>query len=371
MVSVRAAAISALLFCLLLFSSAAAESAESKKPVLYFIYSERCGGCSYVEPAIQKIEQNYSERVSVEWIEATKQPGRALEVQQSFGVPFEKIGLVPKVLFLDYYCDQPLVCASEIEGKVLEYIAGLPAVSPSPSPSPASGEKISVFEMAVLAAVDSVNPCSLAVLAVLLTAILVRFPDKKGKALLAGLFFSAAVFFAYFLTGALIIFGFKSALAVTQLDTLWIYRLIALLAVALGLVEVRNFFRDPKTCPVLNLPEKWKPYWAKLVEGTLSAKGAVVIGLFVSLFLLPCSAGPYLVAGGILSGIPWSAALAWLLFYDSIFIVPMVSVTLLVYAGLSAVENVDEWQHRNMKYMHMIAGIVLVLLGIAMFSGLL
>jgi len=359
-----------LLAFLLVFSGAAAAETVPEpveKPTLYFIHSERCSGCAYVRPVIEQIEEKYSGQIDVEWIKITEDPERAVEIQQSYGIPMERWGVIPKAFFKDYYCDEVAVCYSELEKEVLARIDSQ-SVTRTPVPSEEGPE---FFKILLLAAVDSINPCSLAILVILLTAILLKFPERKKKALVAGLSFSIAVFLAYFLTGALIIFGFKSALAVTQLDTLWIYKAIALLAVGLGLVEIRNFFKDPKTCPVINLPGKWKPYWIRLMEGTLSAKGALIIGLFVSVFLLPCSAGPYLIAGGILAGIPWIEALSWLLFYDAVFIVPMVAVTLLVYGGLAAVENVEDWQSKNMKYIHLIAGIVLILLGAAMFFGFL
>ncbi len=352
-------------FVFFLFSNAVAVPVQQSKPVLFFIYSERCPACATVKPIVEQIEEKYADRLSVEWIEITKEPQRAVEIQKSYGIPMDKWGVIPKAFFKDYYCTGAIAC-NDLEKEV-----SLRLLANSNGQTPVFHSELGFFNIALLALIDSINPCSLAVLVILLTAILLKFPEKKKKALVAGLSFSIAVFIAYFLTGALIIFGFKSALSVTHLDTLWIYRVIALLAVVLGLIEVRNFFRDPKTCPVINLPEKWKPYWNNLVEGTLSAKGALIIGLFVSVFLLPCSAGPYLIAGGILAGVSWTNALPWLVFYNSIFIIPMVFVTLLVYGGLSAVENVDEWQHKNMKYVHLVAGIVLVLLGIAMFFGLL
>jgi len=47
----------------------------------------------------------------------------------------------------------------------------------------------------------------------------------------------------------------------------------------------------------------------------------------------------------------------------------MIIITLIVYFGFTTVENVSGWKERNIKYLHLIAGIILVLLGIAMLLG--
>jgi cytochrome c biogenesis protein CcdA len=95
-----------------------------------------------------------------------------------------------------------------------------------------------------------------------------------------------------------------------------------------------------------------------------------VIGLLVTLFLIPCTMGPYFIAGGLLSGLELLKTVPWLLLYNLVFILPMIIITLVVYFGFTTVENVSGWKERNIRYLHLIAGIILVLLGIAMILGL-
>jgi cytochrome c biogenesis protein CcdA len=49
----------------------------------------------------------------------------------------------------------------------------------------------------------------------------------------------------------------------------------------------------------------------------------------------------------------------------------MLLITLFVYVGFAKVENVSGWKDRNIRILHLIAGIIMVALGIVMSVGLL
>jgi len=99
-------------------------------------------------------------------------------------------------------------------------------------------------------------------------------------------------------------------------------------------------------------------------------KGAFIVGLIVSFFLTPCTAGPYFVAGGVLSTISLFTAIPYLLLYMAAFISPMIMITLVVYFGFKKVEDISGWREKNIKRLHWIAGLLLLGLGLAMFLGL-
>ena len=107
-----------------------------------------------------------------------------------------------------------------------------------------------------------------------------------------------------------------------------------------------------------------------IINSTTSPLGAFFVGAIVSLFLLPCTSGPYFVAGGLLSGITWLNALPMLLIYNLIFVAPMVGITLFVYSGFASVESVAGWRERNIKRLHLFAGLIILALGIAIIFGL-
>ncbi|MFQ6057201.1 MAG: hypothetical protein ACE5J3_14615 [Methanosarcinales archaeon] len=76
-----------------------------------------------------------------------------------------------------------------------------------------------------------------------------------------------------------------------------------------------------------------------IINSATSPFGAFFVGLVVSMFLLPCTSGPYFVAGGLLSGISWLNALPLLIFYNIIFVAPMIGITFIVYSGFASVER--------------------------------
>ncbi|GAI54055.1 unnamed protein product [marine sediment metagenome] len=49
----------------------------------------------------------------------------------------------------------------------------------------------------------------------------------------------------------------------------------------------------------------------------------------------------------------------------------MIAITLIIYLGLTTVEKVSGWKEKNIKYLHLIEGLILTALGILMFTGIL
>ena len=47
----------------------------------------------------------------------------------------------------------------------------------------------------------------------------------------------------------------------------------------------------------------------------------------------------------------------------------MLAITFLIYWGLSRVEDVTGWKDRNIRVLHLIAGILLFLVGLALIMG--
>ena len=207
-----------------------------------------------------------------------------------------------------------------------------------------SGEKISaeltLVKLVSLAAVDAVNPCALAVLTFLLIAILTHNPEKKRNVLLAGFAFSAAVFVTYLFYGVVIVKFFEIVQALTAVR-LWLYKILGAGAIILGVLNVKDWLRHKPGGFATEMPLSFRPKVKKIISGITSPKGAFGVGVFVTIFLLPCTIGPYVIAGGILSMLGLIRAMPLLLFYNLIFISPMLAITLIVYAGFATVENVS------------------------------
>lgn len=219
-----------------------------------------------------------------------------------------------------------------------------------------------------LAAVDAVNPCALAVLVMMLFAILALAPKKRHNILLAGLAFTTSVFVMYLFYGLVIIRFFQLIQALTSIK-LWLYKVLGLVAIVLGILNIRDFIRYKPGGFLTEMPMFLRPKLQNFMFKVTSPKGAFVVGAFVTVFLLPCTVGPYVICGGILCPLSLLEATPWLLLYNLIFILPMLAITTACYIGFTTVENVSGWKEKNIRYLHLIAGIIIFGLGIAMLLG--
>jgi cytochrome c biogenesis protein CcdA len=219
-----------------------------------------------------------------------------------------------------------------------------------------------------LAAADAVNPCELAVLILALVAILTRFPRDRKRVLKVGLSFTAAIFIMYFLYGLVLInlFKFLTELGAIQI---WLYRALGAIGILLGASIIKDYFKYGAAGYVTEVPRKWRPTMKNLISKISSPKGAFITGIIVSLFLTPCTMGPYIICCGVLEPLSFLEVIPWLLIYNIVFILPMIGITLAVYLGFSTVESVSGWREKNIKLLHLIAGIILVIIGIALLFG--
>ena len=239
---------------------------------------------------------------------------------------------------------------------------------PSSASNSPSSKDLTIAKIISLAVVDSVNPCALAVLSLMLIAIITYNPKNKKNILLAGGAFSLSVFIMYLIYGLVIIRFFQIIQALTSIR-LTLYKILGGVAIILGILNIKDFFYYKPGGLGTEMPMSLRPKVKRIISGITSPKGAFSVGLFVTVFLLPCTIGPYIVAGGILSAYELLAVLPWLLIYNLIFILPMVAITLLVYGGISTVENVSKWKDKNIRYLHFVAGTIIFLLGLAMLMG--
>lgn len=213
------------------------------------------------------------------------------------------------------------------------------------------------------AAVDAINPCEFAVLIILLTTILAA--GIRKRALYAGLAFSLSIFISYYLMGI----GLYSAIQATGISKIF-YTIMAIVAIMIGLFNLKDYLWYGKWF-IMEVPLNWRPKMKALLKGITSVPGAFLIGFVISLFLLPCTSGPYIVILGLLAETTTrSHAMLLLLLYNFIFILPMLGITLAIYFGFTTTEKAEEWRQHKLKTLHLIAGIILLLLGIGMFIAM-
>jgi cytochrome c biogenesis protein CcdA len=375
------------LFCLVLVASlllgvGVVKSAEPTVSVVYF-RGDGCTSCARTDPfVLVELPRVYGGKFVVVEYEVFHHPYNAevmLEYNATYG-----IGLTVPLIILDV--DDFLVDLSilaELRGKVDTYLAlggnELPLANGSSvafedlnvEDLPGSAkiwtgnrysplEAPTVLAVLVAAVVDAVNPCAFAVLIILLSGVIAS--GGRNKALKAGLAFIVAVFVMYLLMG----FGIFS-ISMAPGIAYYFYKAVGVFALIVGVLNMKDYFWESATGVLSSVPDSWRPKIQKLLDDVTSVPGALISGFAVSLFLLPCTSGPYLVVLGLLAHETTNMyVIQLLLLYNFVFVLPMIGIVLAVYFGLTTTAKAARWRHRKIRLLHLIAGAVMFCMGIWM-----
>ena len=206
------------------------------------------------------------------------------------------------------------------------------------------------------AIVDSINPCAIGVL-ILLVSTLFASASKRKKLLKIGFIYIAAVFATYLIAGLGLTLAFSSI-------PLWVAQYISIIVGGIivigGLIEIKDFYWYGKGFSLAI-----SPGMAKKIQNYVSRitiPGVIVLGVFVSLVELPCTGGPYLAIITLLSQNFDIVAFGLLVLYNIIFVLPLVIILLLVHFGVK-IHTIKSWKQKNRSFMRLVTGILLILLG--------
>ncbi len=216
-------------------------------------------------------------------------------------------------------------------------------------------------------AVDAVNPCAFGVLTLLLgSMLLISKTNRRANVIKAGLAFTAATYICYLLMG----FGLFYTIRVAGLQR-YIYFAVGILAIVIGLWNTKDYFWYELGANI-EVPKSWQPRLKKITAGVTSVPSAFVIGCLVSVFLLPCTSGPYVVIIGMLSDTATKMQAVYLLMlYNFIFVLPFIIITFGVGYGFTTPARVEKWRRLSFKKLHLITGIFMIALGATMITYLL
>nr|WP_244605478.1 GAP family protein [Halorhabdus rudnickae] len=349
-------------------------SANSTTVHIVYFYSPNCPHCEDTEEFFAAMNETHDLQIREYRVQLNSEAFR--EYLEEYDVPEQLWGGTPTVFIDDGYA----VGTEQVKSLVNQTIAEggtdtFPTLSGSQSLGGRSLSLGLISTLATLAAGDAVNPCALAVLLILLTTVLTRHPDNQRRVLASGLAFSLSVMLTYFVMGYLLISGLKTVASISAIDLSFIRYAFGGLAVVFGVLNVYDWISSGSSLTP-EVPESWKPTMQRYLTEPLWERrsvitGSVIAGILVSLFLLPCTSGPYLVAGGLLASVPWIQAIPALIFYNLLFILPMVGITVAVSSGFAAVEDISSWREENIHRLNLIAGIILVVLGALIVFGVL
>ena len=214
------------------------------------------------------------------------------------------------------------------------------------------------------ALVDSINPCTITVMVMLLGVILMS--DGKRKMALAAATFISVIFIAYLLMGL----GILTAITSSGLTNAFYY-VVTAAAFLLAMMEFNAYLKYKPGFFAVEIPMFLRPHVKKVMKRATSIPGVAFAALLCSLFLLPCSSGPYLMVLSMIAKSVTLRALLYLVLYNFVFILPMAIIATLVYIGRTSVEEIGDMKEKYIREIHLMSGLILFALFLVMLSQVL
>lgn len=206
------------------------------------------------------------------------------------------------------------------------------------------------------AAIDSINPCAIGVL-ILMVSVVLGGKGSIKRLMLLGSLYVFSIFVTYLLAGLGLIYLLASVpLFVAE----YLALIVGSFVIIAGILEIKDYFWYGQGFS-LQIPS----YFVKKIHSyfkNVTIPGVIFLGAFIAGVELPCTGAPYLAIITLLSLNFDFYAFILLVLYNIIFVLPLVIILLLVAAGVR-VSKVKRWKQANKGYMRFAIGLMLVGLG--------
>ncbi len=333
--------------------------AEDYNAPFYFFYSPNCPHCHDVNLFLNSIEDKYDFNSIMINIDEKENLDLFVNSMQDFNM--RSYG-IPVVIINDNIYQGSNIIINNIVSQINECNENkCELYQVKELEEPKEEKKVNFLTILGLALADSINPCEIAVLMILLASVLAR--NNKKFVLSYGFAFIMTIFLVYFGIGIGLIYGIKFLSGFTNTNI--IYLIIGILALILAALNIKDAVAYGSGGFVMEVPRSWRPTMKKILEGATSIWSVIIIAFIVAFFLTPCTAGPYVLVSGLLHNLEINMILFWLTIYNIIFVLPMIAIVFLIYFGLFKLETLQRLREKNIKTLHWITG--LILLAIALY----
>lgn len=372
-----------LVLAFLCLQAAAFEKRPTDKLVIHFFGSSTCGECAEIKEAILKpFARQHPEKVDLRLHDTDESDKFDLMVklEEAYGVtsPSPQELYLPDTVLLGYetiMADAPLLLESYLVSP--EKWTQPVFEGDSTGQGQAIKKRLDQFTfLGIVAAglVDGVNPCAIATM-IFLISFLATQKRKRSEVLTIGLSFTAAVFTTYLLLG---VGAFK---LLTSLGVyFWLSKAIKWTAVGAAAIFALYSFRDAfvyartgKSQDIkLQLPKPLKMRIHKVISGNLSGTGlvvgAIVTGFLVTLLEAVCTGQVYLPTIILMTRNEELQLQGWLylVFYNFLFVLPLLIVMLLAYLGMTW-NQLSKATQKHLVVLKVMLGVVLT--SLAVFLG--
>ncbi len=232
-------------------------------------------------------------------------------------------------------------------------------------------ESFSFWAIVGLGIIDGVNPCAIATM-IFLISFLAANKRSRHDILVIGIAYTASVFVTYTLIGV-VTFEFLTVIKQTGIVSIIVKWIAVLLAGSVGVFSFIDAFRFNKTRDTkqltLQLPNSIKKQIHKVINGNMKQRnlvaGTIITGILVTLLETFCTGQTYLPAiqAMVRSSDQRIEGLARLLFYNFLFVLPLLLVMIATYFGLTWNELAKRTQ-KNMVFLKVLLGAVMTLLAL-------
>ncbi len=357
-------------------------TADTDRLVVDFFGSPTCGECSelkyYILFPLQKANSEKME-LRIHNIDTDSGFTRLLLMEELYGVKkSSSITLFFSDTFLSGYSDIQTYGGSLIESYLSRPEKWKDALSKADIQTDNTNkisEKFKSFSfLSILFAglLDGVNPCAIATIIFLVSFLAARNKSRR-EILIVGICFTAAVFTTYLLLG---IGAFR---LITALDKYrwfsvairWVAFSFAAIVGMLSIIDAIKYKLSGKSEDIkLQLPKSVKLRIHKVISGNLSGRklavGAIVTGFLVTLLEAVCTGQIYLPTIILMTKQEGFRFIGWayLVFYNVLFVLPLVIVMALAYYGTKW-DKMAKAAKNNLILLKVLIG--LVLFGLAFF----
>jgi len=213
-----------------------------------------------------------------------------------------------------------------------------------------------------LALLDSINPCVIGVLILLITVLLKT--GKRGAILRNGIAYTVGVYVTY-LIGGLTLLSLFNLIRNIVLISQMLYFIVGTFVILAGLLEVKDFFWYGRWYSLAIPARLVKTVEHKASGAHISLWASFGFGVLLTLIELPCTGAPYLAVLTLMSqsGTAYITTLPLLLFYNLVFVLPLIVIIYLAYSGTS-LKKIERWRKENRGMMRLYIGLVLLAIGV-------
>ena len=335
-----------------IFGWVVGETTEKAIEIGYF-FERGCLKCERVNSDLQSLKGEFPSIVLKEYDIESKENMKLNETLcEIYGVPQDKRMVTPTIFIGKDFISGESITKEKLTELINKYKDGISLPLKEAAQTGNLAEKnivdrfrsFGIFAIIGAGLFDGINPCAFATIIFLISYLAIL--KRKGRELIiVGITFTFAVFITYFLLG-IGIFEFLNYLAFLKTFTKFIYGIMGILALILGMLSLGDYLKCKRGKAKeiqLQLPTFLKNRIHSTIKEQASLKryvlAAFITGFIVSILELSCTGQVYLptivYATGI-SNLRFNAYM-YLLLYNFMFIIPLIVIFILAYFGTTSI----------------------------------